>query len=871
MYVEQFQSPCSQYVKLQFLRSLCAILLALAAIECRGVELAVLSEGNWDEFPLAGKEVDRIYGDYVLRNDKIIAVIGRDVPTRNANMTVRNVGGCLIDLTLRDDPNDQLSAYYPLADRALRLEDVRVDGQRKSSTPDPGMTLRGKVVELAFRALPAGGEEGRLAPEARVVYRLADGEEALRVTTTYTNKTSGPVTLRLVDPIRVDGEFAAGVDETRNVFWAYDRFWRQAYGVSPTGPSPRIARSIGNEQRPRISYRESSERLRLAPNAEYVFSRYVFPAHDAVASKAIAARLAGARLEVVELSVRDAEGPVDAADIELKQGDVVYGLARTNEQGSVRLELPEGKYELTVRHQARGEVSRTIESGASRVEVELPRAGYLVGKVTDVESGQIACKVDLEGVEGVQQPRFGPDSAIYGVRNLIYTPDGTFRIAVRPGKYNVLISHGTEYDAAPKKITVIAGEETPLRAKLVRSVDTSGWISADFHSHSSPSGDNTSSQRGRVLNLLAEHIEFAPCTEHNRISSYVPHLRFFNAVSRMATCSGMELTGQPLPINHQNAFPLVYRPRTQDGGAPTTDVDPVVQIERLVMWDDGSEKLVQTNHPNIPQMFGDRDLDGTPDGGFRKMFGLMHVIEVHPPGEIFSRPESLPGPRGGSGNAIFHWMQLLNLGYRIPGVVNTDAHWNFHGSGWLRNYVRTAEDDPAKSDVMEMVRASKAGRLVMTNGPFLEVKAKHGKGSDVSVAEVGEEITAKDGAVDLSIRVQCPNWLDVNRVQVFVNGRPDGKANYTRRTHAAMFGDGVVKFEANVPLRLSSNAHVIVAAAGEGLALGRVVGPEQSQTMPVAVSNPIFVDVDGGGFQANGDTLDLPLPGQVETGRGDPQ
>ena len=39
--------------------------------------------------------------------------------------------------------------------------------------------------------------------------------------------------------------------------------------------------------------------------------------------------------------------------------------------------------------------------------------------------------------------------------------------------------------------TSARGKETPLEAKLVRSVKTDGWISTDFHSHSSPSGDNT--------------------------------------------------------------------------------------------------------------------------------------------------------------------------------------------------------------------------------------------------------------------------------------------------------------------------------------------------------------------------------------------
>src|SRR6185295_11953015 len=99
-------------------------------------------------------------------------------------------------------------------------------------------------------------------------------------------------------------------------------------------------------------------------------------------------------------------------------------------------------------------------------------------------------------------------------------------------------------------VSVARSKVNPLAAQLKRSVDTRGWLSADFHSHSTPSGDNTASQRGRVLNLLAEHIEFAPCTEHNRITVYDPHLEHFKAFDRMLTCPGIEVTGRPLPINH---------------------------------------------------------------------------------------------------------------------------------------------------------------------------------------------------------------------------------------------------------------------------------------------------------------------------------
>ena len=44
------------------------------------------------------------------------------------------------------------------------------------------------------------------------------------------------------------------------------------------------------------------------------------------------------------------------------------------------------------------------------------------------------------------------------------------------------------------------------------------------------------------------------------------------------------------------------------------------------------------------------------------------------------------------------------------------------------------------------------------------------------------------------------------------------------------------------------------------MTLERVMGQRFGTRPPIAVSNPIFVDVDGNGFQPNGDELGLPLP-----------
>ena len=418
----------------------------------------------------------------------------------------------------------------------------------------------------------------------------------------------------------------------------------------------------------------------------------------------------------------------------------------------------------------------------------------------------------------------------------------------------MIVTCGPEYNAYVGVLEVVAGKEAKLETKLVRAVDTAGWVSTDFHSHSSPSGDNVSSQTGRVLNLLGEHVEFAPCTEHARIDTYDAALAKLGAARLLASCPGIELTGSPLPLNHQNAFPLLHKPRTQNGGGPTTDVDPAKQIERLALWDNKSDKLVQQNHPNLQQLLKDKDLDGKPDGGFSGVFGFMDVVEVHPPHEIFL-PENPDKP---GTNTMRQWMRLLNLGYRVPGVVNTDAHYNFHGSGFLRNYVRSRTDEPAKIKPLDIAHEAEAGHVVITNAPFLEAEVVADEPRERPARGIpGDVVAAPGGKVQLRIRVQCANWYDVNRVQVFGNGRPIAELNFTRRTHPERFADGVVKFSANLPVTLDKDTHLIVAAAGEGLTIGRYYGPQFGSMMPIAVSNPIFIDVAGDGFQPNGDQLDL--------------
>lgn len=851
---------------MRFLKPTLRVYLASVLIFClpaltrssSAAELQQLTADNYASLVPAGKETDANYGDWIYRNEQIVVVIAQPVAGRNANMTVRGVAGMVIDMTRRSYPNDQLSCFYPGGGRYLfdASDSLKVIADDKPVDLAATKLIKGKTIQLSVMGKPINDNQ----TEAQVTYVLRDGQAWLEYQVEVTNKAATPQKLTAQDSLRCDGTiFKFGNDEETRLFYAEDEYFGQCYGFIPNeGVFER-----GTDKRSLLLKSFAAIEKEIPAGEKLTWGGKVYCSQGLPGVRGWATGLAGNQSTLpMQINLQSPQGPVEHAQVELFAGDKSLGIIDSDSTGFVRADLLPGKYLAKVKSQGRADREQEFElENKPRSETfSLPTASRVQATIVDGDGKPIPAKVQFIPAEGTPMPNFGPDSAISAIKNVVYCANGKFEQAIAPGKYQAIISHGPEFDADRQDIEVHPGALLQLKSSLKRSVLTHGWISSDFHSHSSPSGDNVSHQTGRVLNLLAEHIEFAPCTEHNRIDSYEDDLVLLKATGAMATCTGMELTGSPLPINHQNAFPLHRHEHHQDGGGPVTDADPVKQIERLALWDSASSKVVQTNHPNIPQILGDRDLDGKADEGFRGMLGWMDVIEVHPPAGIFDFPKLGTAPKDSQLNPIFHWLQLLNLGYRIPGVVNTDAHYNFHGSGWLRNYMECSTDNPVEIQIDEMIHAAEHGHMIMTSGPFLESQVRFQKNGRAVYYISGEDALLQDQKAKLWICVQCPNWFDVNRVQVFANGRPLPELNFTRKTHPNFFSDKNVRFEAEIDLpKFDVDTHLIVATIGEGLTLGDVMGPDQGKLPPVAVTNPIFLDVDGSGFKPNRDDLGIPF------------
>ena len=808
-----------------------------------------ITESNYDQLVPAGKEVDAIYGDYVIANEKMMAVIAAPKFTRHANMTVRYVGGCLIDFAAKESQSDQLSAFYP-GRTQFRYRDAEVT--------DSGISM-----------ISTGSDS---KPECKVTYKPLDGYSAIKITSTFTNTTASDWTLRLEDSLRIDSrneDIERSKNGTADLFYSHDIYWQQAYAVVAEGYKLRINATTRES---RLNYEpENGQPVIMQPGQSFTFIRIAIVGRNLPEVRTMAAELLKQSTAVpVKLTVQNSNHQINQlqalADLRIKlaQDHQSFGTIVTNKNGIAHTALLPGDYQLNLEYQGTKHstpITLSIPEGdASQqiaLEIDTISTGLIQADIRDQSGRPIPAKVEFVGTGKTPTPNWGPDSAQHFVRNLAYTANGTFETAIPAGTYDITISHGPEYDAVWTQLKVTTGKIAKLSEQLKHSVKTPGWVSTEYHSHSSPSGDNTSSQRGRVLNLLAEQIDFAPCTEHNRIETYADDIAALKAEQFLATVSGMELTGRPLPLNHQNVFPLIYHPRTQDGGGPITDNSPESQVERIAIWDDRSHKLIQQNHPDLGWLFYDKDGDGTADQGFERSFPHLDVVEIHPIDQILKRGqfENRKG-KPFNNNRMLNWLQLLNQGFRIYGVVNTDAHYNYHGSGWNRNWVQSSTDEPAKIDVKEMVIASEEGRLIMSNGPYLEATFE----ADGNTVVSGQTLTAKSGKVKVAIKVQCANWLDIDTVFVLVNGRQVPELTLTQQDNSAEFHKGVVKFQKTLEISLKEDSHLVVMTGHRTSKLGSVMGPSGGAQHPAALTNPVFVDIDGNGFQPNQDTLGYPLP-----------
>ena len=805
------------------------------------VEAFEIGPSNTDQLP-KGKEADGIIGDFVMRNGHVTAVISGNQPLRRANMSTfyGDAGitpGCLYDLTLNERQNDQLTVFAPSNQRGdvSHVRIVRSDGEEAE-------------IEVVVDATRNNGLY------KRHTYRIDTNSKGILVTTTYKNLSEATKSGSVDDYWKPSGKRGT----FNGIRWidAVDPSDKGAYAIGWLPES-------GERHKGLVSHPGS---LSLKPGEHKTFTRYITVGNSP--AEALGEVFKYTNKSSSEVSIEIKNSTTALINLTSKGSSCP---AYPSEKGKTTFSLPEGDYHIEIIDRGRKSVKQKItvnQKGTFKLQFELSALAGVAFDVRNAKDLSTPCKIQFSGTGKTATPNLGPQNRAHGCVDQWHSERGDFKVALDPGTYRFVITRGIEYNHLVREVTVKAGQFTKVSGTLKRLVNTKGWISTDFHNHSTPSGDNQCGTDDRIINLVAEHIEFAPTTEHNRLYDWAPHIKKLGLGNHLSTIIGLELTGGGAG-SHHNAFPLPSpNPYAQDGGAPVFKKDPrlnAINLQNMGDWN--PDRWIHLNHPNIAEKFWDRNLDGKADGGFAGYENYIDALETQNfRGNNILAKSPWTITRRGTSESVrevreFVWLQMLNQGMRTRAIAVADAHSVYgNGVGGWRTYIPSSTDEPSKIDPKEIIRNAKAAKLMLTTGPFLEVTA----GKAIS----GADIKSTSGKVSLKVKVQCTDWIDIDRVQVLVNGRQEPKYNFTRASHPDYFSDGVVKFDRTIDIKLKEDAHLIVATMGENSTVKTGYGTSSNASLkPCAYINPIWVDVDGGGFKANGDTLGWDLP----VGRQDPK
>ncbi len=448
--------------------------------------------------------------------------------------------------------------------------------------------------------------------------------------------------------------------------------------------------------------------------------------------------------------------------------------------------------------------------------------GRILLKVRDEAGRPLAAKLRLQR-QGHQEPLFPDRGGIDGTYQFVWTGNGVIDRELPAGKYRGFLSSGIERNAKSFKFELWPGATKVLAAELARVVTTPGYISADLHLHQAPSVDADISLENRLVAVAAEGLEFAVATDHYVVTDFSPVVTELQREGILtvpvATMAGTEVSTVGQRFGHFNVFPLefgqnvVYR-----------DVTP------SVLFADARAKspngVLQVNHPRWDSKLGyftryglRMDTAEPTVAGYDPNFDALEVYNGDD-----ARDLALVMP------PFNDWLHLIGRGFRYTGTGNSDSHnLAFLDPGLPRNFIHygasTDDDSDVRAPHDAIVRALKAGHVVVTSGPFIEATVK-GKGPGETASGVGSKAW-------LEVKVRAAPWINTSRLIVFEGAR--GRELYSVHIYPT---EKVLRYSGKLEIPVEKPTFVVVMVKGD-VPLPNVA---RDSTLPMGFTNPIFIE-----------------------------
>jgi hypothetical protein len=467
--------------------------------------------------------------------------------------------------------------------------------------------------------------------------------------------------------------------------------------------------------------------------------------------------------------------------------------------------------------------------------LESPPLGEVKVRLKDNQGNAVPGKVSFLGISPTKAPYFEPDNPVEtgrsweGFKNSCFPGEGGLTVWLPVGTYLAAASRGPEYSVDQRVIEVLREENPELVLVINRVVETPGLIPFDPHMHTNTS-DGEPSVSERIKSVVAEGIEVINSTDHNYVTDYSPVLKSLGLENELTVIPGSEVTVPD--IIHYNTYPMELRLGDLGNGAITAAADTATPLFAASRQKNPGA-ILEVNHPRAGELgyfnnlYLDQETAATALAGLDLNFDMLEVLN---------------GPYYYSSNqaAIEDWFHLLNRGYVFPIVGSSDSHGiDREEPGYSRTYVSVPDEKGKPLDRAAFIAALKKGRSFVTNGPLIAFKVN-------SLYAPGDLVQAKGGQVVLSLRVWGAPWVEVDEVRLVFNGE-------RRIVFPVRAKEGSIdKFTQEIGFTLARDTYVCVEALGRKTLFPVLQSPSETGlledgTLPYALTNPVFVDVDGNG------------------------
>ncbi|MEW6441030.1 MAG: CehA/McbA family metallohydrolase [bacterium] len=574
--------------------------------------------------------------------------------------------------------------------------------------------------------------------------------------------------------------------------------------------------------------------VEIPPSGVFSYVRWFVVARDMGAVQAVRDEIFGFAAGTLKGRVTVAGAPLAGAAVAAVQspGDLgapykVMSVLETDADGQFQGPLLAGSYGLMVSREGYpydsgsstpGQTGVSIAAGqVTEVALALPPTGRLRVRCLDEAESPVPGKVTLVGFDPspvLDNPQSllgllslnayvfddpGGESLFGLAKVLFLDPSGdSGEVSIEPGQYELFASRGPEYSLYQSPVEVVEGVLTEAEGRIARVVDTTGFVSGDFHVHMINSPDSKVPEETRVRTFLAEGVDYLVASDHEYLTDLRPTIQAMGAQGLITTSAGQEIT--PQDYGHYNAFPMPLDPSRRSMGAldwareapPGQDYrtlgaycmapGEIFEAARALP----GERVVQVNHFNSGGGAGFNilgfDTGQVPPAStvdpapFRLDPAIENLFSAN-----FDALEMLIGNNNEQVGIFFNenlgdWFNLLNQGLVRTGSSDSDTHdRNVTQAGTFRNFIASSTDSPGAVTESELVSSVRDGRIVGGYSPFLTATVQAESTGETGGLALGLPtlVSTTDGSAGFRLEMASPVWIEFDRVELYINHVPE--------------------------------------------------------------------------------------------------